>query len=577
MLDMMRCIRKICGKDIQKLISSIILTAIDTILSMAMLGMVLMTLVSLAAGSFDKKFLIQFTTVLIITFILRCVIYSIAYVSSQIKGSEIITDFRISFGDHIRSLCLGYFDKNGIGTLNSVLTTDISDVETILTHSLCDFVKVIVYTVFALVYSLIVSPSFSIILVALVIVALPLLNLGGKVAAKHSERVHRATRDVIARVVEYVNGIQTFRLYHLTGKKFKRLEKSFSDMKRESINLELGLMPYNISFSIIVSLFIPISLVVGCLLFKNGKMEMSTYIIIILMSTAISGIMGTLASLYTGMKFLNKASANIISVLDEKPLPYRTSKPHFDNYGITLDNVFFQYTDNVPVLKNVSFKSPAGTTTALIGPSGSGKSTIASLISRFWDTTQGEIRIGNQNIKDIDPDALTENISVVFQDVYLLNDTVYNNIRLGKADASCEEIVEAAKAANCHNFIMKMEKGYDTVIGEGGSTLSGGEKQRISIARALVKDAPIVLLDESTSSLDADNEAEINEGLDILMKNKTVIVIAHRLNTITQADNIIVLDHGVIREAGNHEALLKQDGWYAHIYAEQQRAKKWNV
>lgn len=157
--------------------------------------------------------------VLIITFILRCVIYSIAYVSSQIKGSEIITDFRISFGDHIRSLCLGYFDKNGIGTLNSVLTTDISDVETILTHSLCDFVKVIVYTVFALIYSLIVSPSFSIILVALVIVALPLLNLGGKVAAKHSERVHRATRDVIARVVEYVNGIQTFRLYHLTGKK----------------------------------------------------------------------------------------------------------------------------------------------------------------------------------------------------------------------------------------------------------------------------------------------------------------------------------------------------------------------
>lgn len=215
--------------------------------------------------------------------------------------------------------------------------------------------------------------------------------------------------------------------------------------------------------------------------------------------------------------------------------------------------------------------------TALIGPSGSGKTTVVSLLGRFWDTKRGEITVGGYDIKKIAPDELLKHMSVVFQEVYLLSDTVLNNIRIGKPDATREEIIRAAKAACCHEFIEKMEHGYDTVINEGGASLSGGEKQRISIARAFLRDAPIILLDETTSNLDADNEKEIECALERLTKEKTVLVIAHRLGTIKKADCILVLKQGEIKEAGNHDSLVAQNGWYRAMYEEQCRAGSWKV
>lgn len=236
-----------------------------------------------------------------------------------------------------------------------------------------------------------------------------------------------------------------------------------------------------------------------------------------------------------------------------------------------------EFNEETKVLHSVSFRAHPGTTTALIGPSGSGKTIIVSLLARFWDVTGGKIVIDGIDIQKIKPDTLDENISIVFQEVYLLQDSILNNIRIGKLDASREEIIASAKAAHCHDFITKMENGYDTVIDEGGSTLSGGEKQRISIARALLRDVPIVLLDETTSSLDADNEREIQHAFDRLMKDKTVLVIAHRLNTIIHADSILVLDKGKIRETGTHEELVKQGGGYAEMIEEQKRAEQWSV
>ncbi len=215
--------------------------------------------------------------------------------------------------------------------------------------------------------------------------------------------------------------------------------------------------------------------------------------------------------------------------------------------------------------------------TALIGPSGSGKTTITSLIARFWDVNKGEITVGDKDIKDVNPETLLNHISMVFQDVYLLNDTIYNNIKIGNQDASYDEVIEAAKIANCHEFIKKLPQGYETMVGEGGSTLSGGEKQRISIARAILKDAEIILLDEATASLDADNEMEIRKSIDKLTENKTVIVIAHRLNTIKDAEQIIVLDEGEIEEKGNHEELMKNKKRYYNMLQEMERAKSWAI
>ncbi len=288
-------------------------------------------------------------------------------------------------------------------------------------------------------------------------------------------------------------------------------------------------------------------------------------------------MMSTLGSLYPEMVYFSKAAENIASVQQEKPLPYQKDASGLMGYGISFEDVSFFYEDDVEVLCDISFDAKPGTVTALVGPSGSGKTTIISLISRFWDVQRGQIRIGGTDVKEISPDGLASCIAVVFQDVYLLNDTIANNIRIGRPSASMQEVEQAARAAQCHDFISALPDGYDTVVGEGGSTLSGGEKQRISIARALIKDAPIVLLDETTSSLDADNEREINRALDTLMANKTVVVIAHRLNTIVSADQIIVLDKGQIKEQGTHKELLSMNGWYSHVIAEQERAKKWTV
>ena len=264
-------------------------------------------------------------------------------------------------------------------------------------------------------------------------------------------------------------------------------------------------------------------------------------------------------------------------VRQEKPLTYQKDADDIEAYKICFDNVYFSYEDNVEVLHGISFCAAPGTTTALVGPSGSGKTTVISLLSRFWDVTKGTISIGGQNIKELSPDSLASHMAVVFQDVYLLNDTIAGNIRVGNPNATQEQIEAAAKAARCHDFIMQLPDGYDTLVGEGGSTLSGGEKQRISIARALIKDAPIVLLDETTSNLDADNEQEINKALDKLMEGKTVIVIAHRLNTIVNADQILVLQNGNIAEQGTHQELIKRGGWYSHVISEQEKSKEWKI
>ena len=240
---------------------------------------------------------------------------------------------------------------------------------------------------------------------------------------------------------------------------------------------------------------------------------------------------------------------------------------------IKFDNVSFAYEKDKPVLKNISFEAKQGTTTALVGSSGSGKTTVTNLIARFWDCQSGVITIDGVDIRKVYPEELLTNISMIFQDVYLVNDTIENNIKLGKPDATREEVIEAAKNANCHKFITELENGYDTVVGEGGSTLSGGEKQRISIARALLKDTPIILLDEATASLDADNEYEIRKSLNKLIENKTVITIAHKLNTIRNYDHIIVMSDGIIEEKGTHEELMENKGRYYHMYTEMKKVK----
>lgn len=577
MIKVICWIKELSGKESKKLILPVVLSIIDSLLNSYMYGIMLFLLLDLLNKTFTYQKLLLYTTVLIIVFVVRCIIQAISFTKAQCTGSKITYHLRLQIANHLRRLNLGYFDNNSIGKLTEVLITDVSDFNTIITHCLCDLVKVISFTIISIIVAFLINWQFGLVLMILVIIAMPLLIISGKISAKNSVKLKRANQDVTAQIIEYVTGMKTFRLYNLIGSHFKRLNQALQNLKAASIKAEVSLLPLALGFSTITSFIIPITLMLGVYLFSKGIISRVDFLIIILLSVSISNIMSVLSSLYPQVRAILKASENILLILHEKPLPYTKDTVCFKNYDIKFSHVFFQYSDRLKVLQDVSFLARQGTTTALIGPSGSGKTTIASLIARFWDVQKGMITIGGENIKEIAPDTLTKYISIVFQDVYLLNDTVFNNICLGNLNATKEAVIAAAKAANCHEFIKEMEHGYDTIIAEGGSTLSGGQKQRISIARALLKDAPIILLDETTSNLDADNEFEIQAAFKKLMKNKTVLVIAHRLNTIINADNIIVLDDGVIIESGRHQDLLQQKGWYAAMVEVQQNARDWKI
>jgi ATP-binding cassette subfamily B protein len=541
-----------------------------------MYGAMILVILELLSGGFTAENLIRYSVIVAVTFLVRCVFTAVNYVQTQYRGADITETLRLSLGDHIRRLNLGYFNTNSIGRLVSTLTTDIADFEVVLTHSLATFFKIVFFSAMALAFSFSVDWRFALVVSALILLSLPLLGRSGKVAQTRGEALRHAMHEVISRVVEYLNGITTFRLYHLTGERFARLDNSFQDLRRASIRMEFSVMPYAIGFSTLTSWIVPLALVVGTLLLNEG-LDARGLIALIMAALALSSMMMSLCTLYPEMAFLNRAGESIISAMDEKPLGGMKSTVAFSHHDIAFDEVRFGYIEGTDVLDGISFVAKAGTTTALIGPSGGGKTTCVSLIPRFWDVTGGRITIGDEDIRDITPDGLTQHMAMVFQDVYLLNDSIENNIKVGKPNATRDEVVAAARAACCHDFITALPDGYQALVGEGGNTLSGGEKQRISLARALIRDAPIVILDETTSSLDADNEREIGHALDTLMREKTVMVIAHRLHTIQRADTILVLDKGRIVEQGNHETLMRNDGWYAHMIEEQRQAQDWTV
>lgn len=577
MIRMVRYIRELVGKDGKRLIMPIALSIVDSLLNSCMYGVMLLLLLDLSAHSFSYDKLWTYIILLTIIFVFRCIAQAISFTQAQCTGSDVTWRLRLQVGNHLRNLNLGFFQKNSIGRLTGVLLTDINEFEAIITHCLCDFIKVISFTVLSLVAAFMIHWKFGLVLTLLVLIAFPLLLVSGKISAENSSKLREANQKVTSRIVEYVGGIKTFRLYNLIGNRFGGLDEALCGLRKASTKAEIAVLPSALSFSAVTSFIIPIALIMGTYLLSGGELDNARFLIVLLLAVSVSGILGVLSSLYPQVRSITKASESILSILHEKPLTYQKEEVEFANYDIEFSNVSFQYSENIPVLKDISFHAKQGTTTALIGPSGSGKTTVVSLLARFWDIQKGIVSIGGEKINEISPDTLTKYISIVFQDVYLLNDTVYNNIRIGKPDATREEIIQAAKAAKCHDFISAMEKGYNTVIGESGSTLSGGERQRISIARALLKDAPIVLLDETTSNLDADNEYEIQTAFHELTRGKTVLVIAHRLGTIINADNIIVLDKGEIQEVGTHRELLEKKGWYASVYEEQWLAQNWKV
>ena len=491
-------------------------------------------------------------------------------------GYFMCAEKRIHIGDRMKYMPMGYFNDHNLGNLTSVVTTTMGDIENnasmVLTNILGGYIHAAIITIVMLCIDWRIGLT---ILCGIMLFTWCIGRLQKKSETVSPQR-QQAQETLVSNVLEYVQGMLIVKSFNLGQNSNSKMRQAILDSKDKNLKLERTFVPYNMLQQIILYGTSILVIVEGLYFYLNGTMALS---ICLLMTVASFMLFSQLQSAGNTSSLLRLLDVSIdkVNEIDNTPVMDEHGKPiNPPNYNIVFDDVSFSYGEH-KILDHVSLSIPEKTVTAIVGPSGAGKSTLCNLIARFWDVDDGKITIGGIDVRDYTLDSLLTNISEVFQKVYLFADTIENNIKFGNPAASHNEVVKAAQKACCHDFIMSLPDGYDTVIGEGGATLSGGEKQRISIARAILKDAPIIILDEATSSVDPENENLLMGAISELTKNKTVIMIAHRLKTVRNADQIFVLSGGHIVQTGKHEDLIRQPGIYADFIGIRKKAIGWKL
>ena len=526
---------------------------------------------------FDTKWIGLSLAILIGLVLLR---FLFDYIRARLQETisyELVARDRLAVGDALKRVSLGYFQNMNTGTILSSITSGLNTLENMGIRMADAFIGGYLNFICVLIFLLFVKPEIALISVAAAAVSFMFLMLVSKYSTINAPVEAQANKDLTMAVIEYARGLPVVKSFGQSGASGAAINKAISDSKRIHLKIEWGYIPSNAGHLFALKCGTVGMGLASCLMCAAGQLSLEYMLMFVFFSFGIfsslepisdsSHVLGVISDAFDQLDIL-KREDNMIDK-DGRDITLNDHEIEFKNVG-------FGY-DSRKVLDGVSFTIPEGTSTAIVGASGSGKTTICSLLARFYDVKEGSIKVGGHDIRELTCDSLLKNISMVFQNVYLFNDTIRANILFGAPDATEEDMINAAKKACCHDFIMKLPNGYDTVIGEGGGTLSGGEKQRISIARAMLKNAPIVILDEATASIDPENEHLIQNAIAELTKGKTIITIAHRLATIENADQILVVDDGRIVQKGRHIELMAREGMYRRFINIRRKAEEWSI
>ena len=512
------------------------------------------------------------------TIVLQAIVHFLSDRLQSAAGYMMFANKRMELGEHLRKLPMGYFTEGNIGKISSVLSTDMIFIEEVAMSTIANMMGYMLSALILILFMTYLSWYLGAIALFITIIASFIAEKMNKLSLKEASGRQEQSESLTDAVLSFVEGIGVIKSYNLLGDKSAELTDNFKKSRDKSIGFENKMVPWTSGLNMIYAMGVAAIFGVSIWLQQQGTISLA-YVMGVLLF--VFDIFGPLKALYgeaSRLTVMDAALDRIEGVLQEEELPDDgkekiPNRADMKDAEISFQNVSFAYQEK-EVLHDISFQVPKNSMVALVGPSGGGKSTIANLLTRFWDVKAGSIKIRGKDIRNVPIADLMNHMSMVFQRVYLFKDTIYNNISMGKPNATEEEVYEAAKKARCYDFIMALPDGFQTMVGEGGATLSGGEKQRISIARCILKDAPIIILDEATASVDTDNESYIQEAISELVKGKTIMVIAHRLNTIRNAEQILVIDNGTIAQQGNHDSLMKQPGIYRDfVYAREKSGK----
>ena len=531
---------------------------------------------ALVSDNRDRRFIWISLGIMAVSLVGRIITTYFSTMEQTETGYCMVAEKRIHIGDRLRYIPMGYFNKNSIGNITAIVTTTLGDVENSAARVLVTVLGGFFNSAALVIVLLVFDWRIGLIAAVGVLLYLAAAELALRKSARLSGVRQHTQESLVESVLEYIQGMGIVKAFGMEKDSTQSIDSAIKASCRDNLKLTKASVPYDALKQVVVRVFSVLLLLASIYFWLNGSLSLAYGVILVIASFMVFNDLENAGNMASLLQML-AASMDMANSIDDTPVMDEKGADVVPaSSEIIFDNVDFSYADR-KILDHVSFTIPAGTTTAIVGPSGSGKTTMCNLIARFWDVDAGRITVGGKDVRDFKLDSLMKNISMVFQNVYLFADSIENNIKFGCPDATHEQVIEAAKKACCHEFISALPDGYDTLIGEGGGPLSGGEKQRISIARAILKNAPIIILDEATSSVDPENEEELQRAIAELTHDKTIVMIAHRLKTVRGADQILVLDDSHIVQSGTHAELIQQKGLYADFVSARQEAIGWKL